>query len=80
MQDAKQRYDENNKIIILNPDEIETLQDYLLKIQMVGEYNDDDTPLDSFDSECHNKEGGIIQSCSERYSEDDLMLMINLSE
>ena len=32
MQDAKQRYDENDKIIILTADEIETLQDYLLKI------------------------------------------------
>jgi len=47
---------------------------------MIGAYDDDDTPLDTFDTECHDQDGGVIQSCNGRYSEEDLVFMINTSE
>jgi hypothetical protein len=47
---------------------------------MIGAYDDDDTPLDNFDTECHDQDGGVIQSCNGRYSEEDLVFMINTSE
>eukprot|EP00356_Strombidium_inclinatum_P015164 CAMPEP_0170482330 /NCGR_PEP_ID=MMETSP0208-20121228/2393_1 /TAXON_ID=197538 /ORGANISM="Strombidium inclinatum, Strain S3" /LENGTH=402 /DNA_ID=CAMNT_0010755157 /DNA_START=112 /DNA_END=1317 /DNA_ORIENTATION=- len=43
------------------------------------EYNDSETPLDIFDSECHDCPGGIIKS-RDRLTEDDIIFMINVSE
>lgn len=54
MQQAEKRFGENNVLEVINNEELKTLQEYLINIQIVGEYNDDDSPLDSFDSECHD--------------------------
>ena len=51
---------------------------YLCDIEVIGFYDDQSTPLDYFDSECHSEEGGIIQT--HRLSEDELIFMINVSE
>lgn len=46
---------------------------------MIGEYGDDDTPLDYFDSDCHTCDHGIISARS-RLGDEELMYMINLAE
>ena len=60
IQEVEKRLDENNKVQILTEDEVLTLQEYLLDIQIIGAYNSDDTPLDMFDTDCHDQEGGVI--------------------
>ena len=71
---------DTGNVIILTEDELETLQQYLVHIQTIGEYNKDNTPLDTFDSSCHDQDGGVIQNSSGRYTEEDLVFMINTSE
>lgn len=63
----------------LTEEQIQILKAYLLDIEVIGIYNDDNTPLDKFDSDCHNVEGGIIKQ-HHRLSEDEIIFMINVSE
>ena len=61
---------------------LQEVRQTLLNLQVMQEYGDKDTPLDSFDSKCHDLEsdkGGIAQS-RDRLSEDDIIFMINVSE
>lgn len=51
----------------------------LINLQVMQEYGDNETPLDNFDSECHDCPGGIIKS-RDRLTEDDIVFMINVSE
>lgn len=54
MLNQEKRFDSDGKVEILTNDELETLEEYLLDIQVIGEYDgEDDTPLDWFDTECH---------------------------
>ena len=43
------------------------------------EYTDSNTPLDTFDSDCHDCPGGIIRS-RDRLTEEDIIFMINVAE
>ena len=69
------------------------LEKYLLDIPIIGKYDDSDqfkegfednvSPLDKYDSECHKGEDRIIEICSSdayTQNESDLMFMIDLSE
>lgn len=42
------------------------------------EYDDDNTPLDQYDSDCHSCEGGVLSVT--RFQEEELVFLINLSE
>ena len=55
------------------------MKDYIVNIQNIDECNDDDTPLDQFDSECHQVANGISNSRN-RLLEEDLLFMVNVSE
>ena len=52
---------------------------YIVNIQNIDECNDEDTPLDQFDSECHQVPNGIINSRAE-LKEEDILFMVNVSE
>ena len=43
----------------LTPEELQIIEDYILDIPIIGDYEVDNTPLDVFCSKCHNVEGGI---------------------
>ena len=44
----------------LTDDQIDTMKRYLLDIAVIGVFGDSDTPLDKFDTDCHDCPGGII--------------------
>lgn len=56
------------------------LKTELVNIQVMGQYSDDNSPFDIFDSECHNLKGGISQNGERLEDEDDIVFMVNLSE
>ena len=45
----------------------------------MGNYTNDATPLDHYDSECHKVDGGCINSMK-TMSEEELIFMVNVSE
>ena len=56
------------------------LKTELVNIQVMGQYTEDNTPFDIFDSECHNLKGGIAHAGERLEDEDDIVFMINLAE
>ena len=60
MQKVEKRIDDEGKLQILTEKEVMLLQKYLMDIPIIGTFGGDDTPLDYFDSECHDQDGGII--------------------
>ena len=46
----------------LTEEELNTIEQYILDIPIIGVYNDNDTPLDNFDSKCHDVKDGIKES------------------
>ena len=45
----------------------------------MGDYGNDTTPLDHYDSECHDGDNGINKKLKSM-NDEDLIFMINLSE
>ena len=45
-------------IIELTWEELDQIEKYILDIPCIGIYNDDNTPLDNFDSKCHDCKDG----------------------
>ena len=45
----------------------------------MGEYTNETTPLDQYDSACHETQNGIIAKKT-AMSDEDLVFMVNLSE
>jgi hypothetical protein len=44
--------------IELTNDELDLIEKYILDIPVIGVYDEKDTPLDNFDSKCHNCKDG----------------------
>lgn len=55
------------------------IKDQLTNIQKIGQYGEDNTPFDDFDSSCHNNFIGSKNTLS-NITEEDIVFMINVSE
>lgn len=51
--------------IELTEDELNLIEDYILDIPVIGEYDESDTPLDNFDSKCHDCKNGLKESSAD---------------
>ena len=74
MQDLQNALDEENSELFF-----ELLKAYIVNVQNIDECDDDDTPLDQFDSMCHSVPNGISVART-RLQEEDLLFMVNVSE
>ena len=60
-------------------EELKLIEDYILDIPVIGEYDNENTPLDNFDAKCHDCEGGI-KSIKEEMTDEQFMFLINTAE
>lgn len=65
--------------IELTNEDLDLIERYILDIPVIGEYGDNDTPLDNFDSQCHDCKDGIKKT-SGGLGESKIMFLINTAE
>jgi hypothetical protein len=72
IQDLQSALDSENKEVFFD-----LMKDYIVNIQNIDDCDDEDTPLDQFDSECHSSHIGNTRTS---LLEEDLLFMVNVSE
>lgn len=65
--------------IELTWEELDLVEKYILDIPCIGIYNDENTPLDNFDSKCHDCKDGY-KSAAANMSDHEFMFLINTAE
>jgi|TARA_B110001469_G_C9478590_1_gene240046 hypothetical protein len=63
----------------LTNEELTIIEDYILDIPIIGMYGEQDTPLDNFDSKCHDCKDGIKET-SANLEDSQYMFLINTAE
>ena len=67
------------EFIELTNEELDLIESYILDISVIGIYTDEDTPLDNFDSKCHDCKDGIKKT-SASLLDTQFMFLINTAD